>query len=98
LQNWGRFRRRPKGWRRSSSITDFVGGQDRLSEQYQEGPDREYVHWDIDVVELQQAFQADDEGSIPFTRSTKLAPENGHNMTVRLMSARPGAGRDRQAQ
>src|SRR5258708_4355096 len=47
---------------------------------------------------LSEAFQADDEGSIPFTRSTKFLPKNGHNLAVRSISARPGPGRNRVAE
>ena len=33
------------------------------------GTNREYVHFCIGIMAILVAFQADDEGSIPFTRS-----------------------------
>src|SRR5262249_46373761 len=39
----------------------------------------ESVHQRLELAQILQAFQADDEGSIPFTRSNlKIAKRNGH--------------------
>jgi len=53
--------------RRNRSITGVDKGNSIKG--VKTGTKRKLIHWRIDLARRSEAFQADDEGSIPFTRS-----------------------------